>query len=360
MSQKIFVHKYKTVLVELRKLIEDSKPGDRLPTVRAMMDEYQVSQAAIERCLDQLERDGHIRRDRGSGIFIEGSKPRSTVIGVYTDGESSYHAHSLFMQGVRDAAARQGFHVADFGPKNMYDSQEEILATMNEMGFAGIITALSSMGLFNIESDRQLAKAFKEIRIPLVTCRPFPAVMADTVMPDYFSAFQSLGAYLRDHVIGPIKFIAHQGLFSLSRLHGLRAGLLPRQDLEPELVDGSRTSAYERARQLNLEKWRGTLVIGVPPREPGLVTILENFHCTEGEGQELAVVLESTQQLPVSLCAHVVIRPSYRMGEVATDVLIRRIRGFRGEMIHEIVPHQILYHNKLALVGMEQGDPSAE
>ncbi|MHC4884764.1 MAG: GntR family transcriptional regulator, partial [Planctomycetota bacterium] len=63
--------KYRSVLTALIAAAETMEPGARFPSVRQLMKEYAVSQAAIERCLDEMFRQGLIRRERARGIFIE-------------------------------------------------------------------------------------------------------------------------------------------------------------------------------------------------------------------------------------------------------------------------------------------------
>jgi DNA-binding LacI/PurR family transcriptional regulator len=242
-----------------------------------MMAEHKVSQAAIERCLDHLVRLGLVRRERGRGIFIDGVEPRSNVLGIYTDGEHNPIASALFLEGVRSTVESHGFHVADFGPLNTAGGQEKAFETMVEMGFAGIIiAALSSASFFDIESNRQIAALFRRHRLPIVTCRPFPAVEADSVMPDYYSAFQLLGAKIAELSEGPILFLGHQGMPSLARMYGVKAGLGSRTEMMVELIDASKGGgAYSRLGELIAEDFKGSLILGVPPPEAGIVSCLQ-------------------------------------------------------------------------------------
>ena len=212
-----FVPKYRQVFDLLIDKVNAGKSGERLPTVRAMMAEYKASQSAIERCLDELDRQGLIHRRRGSGIYIAGIPARSAVIGVYTDGEVAPHSNDLFLKGVRVTAENHGFQIADFGPKDKYQAQAEILATMENLGCAGIITALSTSNFFRLENESRL-EFFRNLAVPLVTCLPIPSVVADSVMPDYFSAFRDLGQLLLPTLKGPIKFLGHHGIPTLARL----------------------------------------------------------------------------------------------------------------------------------------------
>jgi len=333
--------KYQRILAQLSRIIERKAPGTRLPTVRQLMAEYAVSQAAIERCLDELVRCGQVRRERCRGLYVDGVQPKTNVIGVYTDADAPSHSNSLFIDGVRAAAARLGFRAADFGPHDRFHDHAELRAALQHGLFSGIIAALSTGGLMNIENDQRLAKLLRENRVPLVSCLPVPAVRADSVTPDYFTVFEKVGRYLRRHAAGPVLFLGHQGILSLARTHGLRAGLGPGFDFRSELVESSHGGAYGRMRELKRKGWRGSLVLGVPPDQPGEVTALQGVPWRAGSGNELVVVLEATQKLPPDVSAHVVIRPSFRMGEAAAALIVRRLRGFRGEMCQTVIRHEV-------------------
>ncbi|SNT75541.1 GntR family transcriptional regulator [Paracoccus seriniphilus] len=56
----------------LRRLIDSLSPGDRLPTVRALMREHGASQGVVQAALRALERDGLIESYVGRGTFVSG------------------------------------------------------------------------------------------------------------------------------------------------------------------------------------------------------------------------------------------------------------------------------------------------
>ncbi len=336
-----FVPKYRQVFDLLIEKVNVGKPGQRLPTVRSMMTEYKVSQSAIERCLDELDRQGLIHRRRGSGIYIAGNTSRSVVIGVYTDGEVAPHSNDLFLKGVRATAEKNGFQIADFGPKDKYQAQAEILATMENLGCAGIITALSTSNFFRLENESRL-EYFRNLAVPLVTCLPIPSVVADSVMPDYFSAFRELGRLLWPSLKGPIKFLGHNGIPTLARLQGLEVGLNKKIQVEAEILRKTEITAFERTAQLVRENWEGNLVIGVPPDRPGLIEELRGSIWSYGSEFKLAITLEDGDILPKGIHAYKIIKPSYQMGVAAAEMTIKRIHGFRGEMQHKLLKHQIV------------------
>lgn len=335
--------KYEKVLEQLARVVEAQPAGTRLPSVRQLMADYSVSQAAIERCLDELVRRGQVRRERSRGLFVDGVQPKNNVIGVYTDSEVTPHSNALFVEGVRSAATRQGFRAADFGAHDRFTHHAELKDALQQGMFSGIIAALSTGGLMDIEEDEKLTGMLRENRVPLVTCLPVPAVRADTVTPDYFTAFEKVGRFLRERTRGPVLFLGHQGMINLARMHGLRAGLGADSECLSEMIDVHHGGVFARLHELKAKGWPGSVVLAVPPVQPGEAAELQDLPWRAGTGHELFVTLEETQRLPVGVAAHAVVKPTVKMGEAAASLLIRRLRGFRGEMCQEIVRHEIKF-----------------
>jgi len=330
--------KYKQILPRLMKHADSLEPGARLPTVRQLMKQYRVSQAAIERCLDELIRRGMVRRERSRGIFVEGYVPKTSVIGVYSNTLATEPTNRLVLEGIRSQAKTAKFHVADFGPLDLETHRKEFFEAINDMGFAGIIADLSTADRVQIEGDPELAAFLREHKLPLVTTSPLPAVEADSVTTNDFVAFRTLGDHLRASCTGPIFFLAHQGLPSLSRFYGLRAGLGRERTLHSELVARSEGGIAARLLGLKDQGWKGSVILGAPFDVPGEIQVLRDLPWAAGTGQELAVTLETNQSLPSGVRAHLLVKPSFALGQAAAALLIRRITRYRGEMMHRIVP----------------------
>ena len=55
------------------------KPGDKLPSHRALAAELVVAPLTVKRAYDELERQGHIHTLRGQGTFITDASPSQQV-----------------------------------------------------------------------------------------------------------------------------------------------------------------------------------------------------------------------------------------------------------------------------------------
>jgi len=101
------VPKHRKITEELLKRVSKAESGEKLSTIRALMEEFDASQASIVRSLDELANQGLIRRRRGSGIYVAGNTRQSRVLGVYLDGDLALHSNALFLEGVHRAAQRE-------------------------------------------------------------------------------------------------------------------------------------------------------------------------------------------------------------------------------------------------------------
>ncbi|MCC5805800.1 MAG: hypothetical protein JJU00_05670 [Opitutales bacterium] len=50
--------------------------------------------------------------------------------------------------------------------------------------------------------------------------------------------------------------------------------------------------------------------------------------------------------MPAHLAAHIVLKRTRRLGESAAKQLIKRVRGFRGDMEHIVIPHEVYFADK--------------
>jgi DNA-binding LacI/PurR family transcriptional regulator len=70
---------YNKLYLELLELVQASTPGTKLPTVRSIMKNYNVSLSTVNRALEQLRRDGMIESQPGRGSFTRARKTGQPV-----------------------------------------------------------------------------------------------------------------------------------------------------------------------------------------------------------------------------------------------------------------------------------------
>ncbi len=81
-SERVFDH--------LVRLIENSEPNTRLPSVRGLMTRFGVSQATVTAAISRLERQGALDRRQGSGIYSSSAaRTRPTLLLIDSDAALS-------------------------------------------------------------------------------------------------------------------------------------------------------------------------------------------------------------------------------------------------------------------------------
>jgi DNA-binding transcriptional regulator YhcF (GntR family) len=333
--------KFKEILSEILETIDEMNPGEKLPSVRDLIRTYSVSQATIERCLDDITRQGLIKRERGRGIFVQGYIPKSKLIAVCSNHTAIELANTLFLDGVRKIALDNSYDVADFGPTKA----TRIIDTINtaeSMGFAGIILTLSTAEHLRIGGDFDLSQQIRNSTIPIVLNHSLPALMADNFTSDDFKAFFEVGKTLRGRIKGPVHFIGNQGLPSLARLYGINEGLGEDINFTAETIDQNHQTIYGTVEKYIKEKSDVTLIIGAPPQHRDDLKILLKAPWKAGSKKELVVLLDDERDISDKIHANYIIKPNLEMGRISAEMLIKRIQHPRKDMMHEIVPNKIL------------------
>ena len=126
-------------------------------------------------------------------------------------------------------------------------------------------------------------------------------------------------------------------------MEGLKVGLGGKVPLEVEMLAAEEHGVVERVRELKESGSRVNLIIGVPLASSSELEVFAGEPWASDSEHQLALVLQRKRDLPKGVRAHVIINQRYRMGRLAAELLIRRIKGYRGEMCHEILHHEIMF-----------------
>ena len=93
----------------LRELIRQRRPGEVLPSERALSEEFGVSRPTLRAAMDDLARDGLLVREHGRGTFTRKISQELTPIGDFTvpPAEGTWSSRVVTF-GVQPAGARLG------------------------------------------------------------------------------------------------------------------------------------------------------------------------------------------------------------------------------------------------------------
>lgn len=169
--------------------VRGMQAGERLPSVRQLMQEYGVSQVTIDRATGRLRAEGFISSQAGRGIFACGKRRLGTIGLLVHDGTSPFEAKLVGLGRRTLDAAGYDARVATF------DLDRGIRPALEEMHCDGLLVMPSSR-------DRIITELL-ELR-PAAT----PTVLLDQVPGDL-----DLNAVGSDNVLGGA--IAAQHLLGL-------------------------------------------------------------------------------------------------------------------------------------------------
>ncbi|MBN2710829.1 MAG: substrate-binding domain-containing protein [Planctomycetes bacterium] len=238
----------------LFRIIEKANAGDKLPSVREMQKRFNCSHATIDKALNELDRDGHIERLAGRGIFVATREKRilaekkaeiqnGNVIYAYPDYIS--YEFSIITQQAEAASVRAGFNLVNM--KMKIDTTYEYLLerTRSTRDLAGVII-LSNGSPFESKVLDELARLGK----PVVIINPKEENEASEtlhyVYPDHFRSGYLLAEHMLDLGHKAIAYIHNEPTTLMSRLRykGIKAAL---QDKGRKL--GSLLRSKETTRQ---------------------------------------------------------------------------------------------------------------
>ncbi len=156
--------KYQRFTGLLEKQLRKLRPGDRLPPVRQLLRQLQISQSTLDRALAELQERGLIVRRRGSGIYASAPRPRggnAQAIGLYvSDIVDPFCA--LLAKGVEDELARHGYPTMLF---NGFDEfrrkirserarREELAGAILNLSTANVLAPASARLALEMQRER--------------------------------------------------------------------------------------------------------------------------------------------------------------------------------------------------------------
>ena len=154
--------------------------GGRLPTERALMDQFSLSRTTVRKVLRDLEMEGLIERQQGRGTFRTAARRRTGrlwLAGVWFNWLGGPHWGPM-IEGIRDEMANARYHcVFEVAGLNAGDEDRGI-ASLVRKDLDGFIVAPSS----NPGDDHTPLIELIERRVPLVLIdRPLPGYEVDLV-----------------------------------------------------------------------------------------------------------------------------------------------------------------------------------
>lgn len=149
-------------------------PGERFLSENQLCGQFGLSRQTIRHALSVLEKDGYIKKIRGSGTYVSGKhreKQKKTMnIGVISTYLDDYIFPGI-LQGIESVLSPNGYTILFASTSNKLEDEKRALLSMLEKGVDGLIVEPTKSGLPNINLD--IYKQMQENNIPFVFFNAF-------------------------------------------------------------------------------------------------------------------------------------------------------------------------------------------
>lgn len=313
--------------------------GAKLPTEKELIATTNLSLTTVRRAFQELVDEGLVDRRRGAGSFVASWRSRPTrqrsSIGILTPEIRSYYNHVI--RGVQDHLTAAGAGTALVATYDWNDDLEALaLERLLQSGVDGLILAPSMP-----EGDRGRAALDRLHKLPV------PVVLAER-SAQWVGASGRMEHVVSDHPGGAYDAIAH-----LRSLGHTRIGLVIRTGSN---TSRGVTNGYEQAcEDFRLHPWVRELSghhASNPLPQSAVIPTADDLQASDATAalvfgdreaqllqsillprgvrvpQDLAMVSyddENAEFAPVPLTA--IAPPKYQLGQLAADMLLRRMRS---------------------------------
>lgn len=130
------------LIVEDHLSASEAVEGARLPSVRALQKQYEVSNSSIAHALSILQAEGYLVKAHGKGSFVADRRERSqlqTIAFIIPDVTTNSSILMAIYNGVEHRAKLEGYHVLVVSTNNDYRSEKKQAEHLARSGCRGII-----------------------------------------------------------------------------------------------------------------------------------------------------------------------------------------------------------------------------
>ena len=341
------------------------RPGDRLPSIRSLMAQYNVTQVTIERCLGYLEGSGKIIRKARSGTYVADASSQSenhkadNVLGVIVPSFAFELGSGRFLEGVEQAAAAEGTMVQICNAAQGHEHELEFFRRCAENGTQALVVFPSSWNILSQEYchgvrqfvwQKQLSVVGVELSIPGVQC--------DLVTCDEMGAYERATEIFLQAGRKRICYVeAAAGIVSTMRFAGVQKAMQSRGDG----VSMTRVAAYldhvygtdrnvEATAELIAEQMPAdvdAVIVGSTPLLSSVVRAIELRGWTIGDN--LPVAASMSDNAPSCKSPIIELRkPNRKLGLKAFELVTQRLAEPDRPPVECRLPFEIinLYNTK--------------
>ena len=160
------------------------KYGEKLPSEKALMNRFSVSRQTVRNAIDVLEKEGDIKRVKGSGMFVNKNLKdiRNKTVGVLLSYFDEY-VFPFIVGSIQSELTDRGYSI-DLGiTYNKLDLEKKYLERMLDSNFSGLIVEGTKTGLPN--PNLYLYEELYKRNVPVVFIHNYyPALHYPSVLMD--------------------------------------------------------------------------------------------------------------------------------------------------------------------------------
>lgn len=164
--------KYQIIADELKEKIfsGDYPVGTTIPPELQLQKDYDVSRHTVRQSIAQLVNEGYLRKEKGSGTYVDDAYKRSKgptpkTIGVITTYLSDYIFPSI-IRGIEKTLSEHGYSLLLASTNNDYQQEKACLEKMIRYGVDGLIVEPTKSNQYN--PNLALYVRLREQGIPMV------------------------------------------------------------------------------------------------------------------------------------------------------------------------------------------------
>lgn len=217
---------YQTVLGELRSRMARGvfTGGSKLPGLKKIAAEFDVSIMTVRRALSVLEQEGHIQRMAGVGVFARPGRQTEQGGLAFV----STFLNSSFQTGIANGTRRAGQQLGR--PVSILDGHFDVeleMKNVSRLPNSGIVGAVVLPPFRHPKAVKALQDLYRDGFPMVVVDMALPGVHTDFVTSDHETAAYDATAYLLSRRNAPAVFLTHPPVASsvLSRIQGYERAL---------------------------------------------------------------------------------------------------------------------------------------
>lgn len=341
--------RYNKIIFLLKSKISKLDVGEKLPPIRQLMEEFDVSQSPLDNALRILEKDGIVRKVRGSGIYVAPHEGKSVtgMIGLVA-GERSDNFSPYVVKAFEEKISQAGYQLLYC---NSHTELAKEIATLTSLNgkIDGMVLFPYSLNAYNPEYLKYFSMFSKKFPVPIFTLNmPLRGVQSTLVDFDNFGCFHDIIDRINwgEDKVNVVFGGNMSSAANLQRLVGLKAKL---QQLEKNIrlicfnTDPAHSNVLSNLESSCKKSYSGKWIffIANPPALPSFINFIYKRNIRVPEDALIISVMEEDDPEPADISVVSVIKSNRTMGHKAAVLLVESIASNNRNIPDCLIPFEL-------------------